>query len=279
MRKPIDLLHARTIPIFVAIASSCSSLLANGAQAQTNVTAEERYADCAATAQRAPDKGINAALEWQLQGGGVPARHCEALGLFFAQEYAEAAVRLENIAEDMRIGRGMPIRNGKRLTARAGVLADTLAQASNAWLLAQDFDRALGAIEQALALTEANTSMERSLLVDRARVAAADEDFGQALSDLETVLAAEPGRVDILLFLASAARGVENHVRANWAIDRYLAAHPDDPSAHLELGNLRDAEGALAEARKAWLKVLSLTEVGPNADAARANLERIDVKR
>lgn len=279
MIKPTGILRVRTLPIFLTFASAGIALLPETVQAQTAESSEERYAECAAAARQAPDRGINAALEWQLQGGGVPARHCEALGLFFAQEYAEAAVRLENIAEDMRIGRGMPIRNGKRLTASASVLADTFAQASNAWLLAEDVDRAMGAIEQALALVRSNTPLERSLLVDRARIAAADEDFGQALSDLETVLAAEPGRVDILLFLASAARGVENYIRANWAIGRYLEVHPDDPSGYLELGNLRDAEGAPTEARKAWLKVLALSEVGPDADAARANLERIDVKR
>lgn len=240
---------------------------------------EDRYAECAAIAQQAPDKGINAALEWQLQGGGVPARHCEALGLFFAKEYAEAAIRLENIAEDMRIGRGMPIRDGKRLTARASTLADTFAQASNAWLLAKNYDNAMAAIDQALSLAPEKSTLERTLRVDRARIAAADEDYGLALSELEAVAKAAPLQIDILIFLASAARAMENYSRADTALSRYLKVHPNDPAAYLELGNLRDAEGRQIEARKAWLKVLSITEVGPDAEAARKNLARIDVKR
>lgn len=264
---------ARSLTVFAALASG------NIAAAQSSVREETRYSDCIALAEKAPDKGINNALEWQLMGGGVPARHCEAVGLFHGREYAEAAARLEGIAEDMRIGRGMPVRGDRRSTANAAMLADTYGQAANAWLLAGEIVRAEAAIEQALALVPEKTALEQALRLDRAHIAAADEDFTLALSELEAVLAADPGRVDILLFIASAARGIENFVRANEALKAYMAIYPDAPAALLELGNLRDAEGDKAAARKAWLKLLSVEGAGPNADAARANLERIDVAK
>lgn len=241
--------------------------------------AEKRYSDCLTLAEKSPDRGINAALEWQLEGGGVPARHCEALGLFFTHEYGEAAVRLERIAEDMRIGRDMPIRGNERLTASAAMLANTYGQAANAWLLADEIVRADAAIQQALALVPQNSTLEQELKIDMARIAAADEDYALAFSELEQVLARNRSRVDVLLLLASAARGTKNYDRADSALATYMAVYPQDPAAHLELGNLRDAEGKIVAARQAWLKVLSLTETGPSAEAARANLERLDVRK
>ncbi|WP_262693483.1 tetratricopeptide repeat protein [Kordiimonas aquimaris] len=230
-------------------------------------------------AEAAPDRGINMALEWQLVNGGVPAKHCEAVGLFFAREYSEAAARLEGIAEDMRIGRGMPVRGDERATASAAMLADTYGQAANAWLLGGELVRAESAIIQALSIVPEHSTLERELRIDRARIAAADEDFTLALSELEAVWAVDRNRLDILILLASAARGIENYERAASALKTYMATYPDDPAGFLELGNLKDAEGDKPAARQAWLKVLALSETGSDADAARANLERIDVAK
>ncbi len=264
-----------TILVLVALASLNTRPLS--AKQSPEADQQDRYGLCLDLAEKAPDKGINNALEWQLEGGGVPARYCEALGLFYAGEYSEAAVRLEGIAEDMRIGRGMPVRGDERATATAGMLADTYGQAANAWLLGGEIVRAEAAIGQALALVPAYTKLERSLRVTRARIAAAEEDFTLALSELEAVLRAEPGRTDLLLFVAAAARGTESFAKAEGALNRYIQRYPDDPSAFLELGNLKDALGDSGAARQAWLRVLTLAEAGPDADAARANIARVDV--
>lgn len=253
--------------------------LPSAVTAQTDALEEEgkKYDQCIALAESAPDRGINMALEWQLNAGGVPARHCEAVGLFFAREYSESAARLEAIAEDMRIGRGMPVRGDERATANARMLADTYGQAANAWLLGNELERAESAIVQALSIVPEHSRLEHDLRIDRARIAAADEDFTLALSELEAVWGVDRTRLDILILLASAARGIENFERAETALKTYMATYPEDPAAFLELGNLRDALGDKPAARKAWLKVLSLQDQGPSAEAARANLERIDV--
>lgn len=248
-----------------------------GAQAQSDLDDENRYGRCVDTAERAPDRGINLALEWQLEGGGVPARHCEALGLFFAGEYSEAAIRLENLADDMRIGRGMPVRGDERKTATAGMLADTYRQAANAWLKGNELERAEAAIGQALALVPERSVLEDSIREDRAYIAAAEGDFQLAFDELEYIYRRNRQRTDLLLFIASAARALENYARAETSLNQYIEAFPSDPSAFLELGNLKDAAGDKAAARTAWLKVLAISESGPDADAARANLERIDV--
>ena len=241
------------------------------------ISDESRYRACMDTAERAPDQAINKALIWQNEQGGIPARHCEALGLFYMQEYAEAAARLEKIARDMRTGRDMPLRFGKRTVATAPMLADMYSQAANAWLMADEIVMAEAAIDIALSLTVNGGPQELELLVDRARIAAADEDFILALDDLERVQQQDPGRKNILVLIAASARGVGDYSKAEFALKEYLTLFPDRPDGYLERGNLFDAQGLTEEARENWRKVLNLIEAGPSADAARANLERIDL--
>jgi len=245
------------------------------AQAQEN-SGEDRYGRCMAMADRVPDKAINLALEWQANGGGVPARHCEAYALVHLGEPAEGAARMMQIAKDMRVGRDMPVRMGKRVVANAGLLADMYGQAANAWLLAGEIVRASDAVDLALSLAQRGSVQERELIVDRARIAAADKDYELALNDLEYVLKGDSGRKDILILLASAARGSGKYARAATVLAAYQRAFPDDPAAFLELGNLEHVQGNKAAARSAWLRVLQLEEAGMNAEAARTNLEKMD---
>ena len=240
---------------------------------------ELRYARCLDMTARAPDSAINEALIWKGEGGGVPARHCEALGLFYLGEPEEAAARLERLVDDMRVGRDMPVRLGKRLVANAPLLAQIYSQAANAWLVADEIVRAEEAIDNALSLAPEASALERELLVDRARISAADEDFESAYKDLATVKTGDPARIDILLLLASAARETGRLQEAESALVQYQQVYSDDPSGFLELGNLKNQLEDLAGARAAWLRVLLLQEEGPDADAARANIETLDVKK
>lgn len=230
-------------------------------------------------ADRVPDKGINLALEWIAAGGGVPARHCEAYSLSRMGEHAEAAARLMKIADDMRFGRDMPVRMGKRVVATEPMLADMYGQAANAWLLAGEIIRAEDAIDLAVTLSAKGTSQEYELVLDRARIAAAAEDFTLALQDLDFVMKADPGRKDILVLVAAAARGTGDLDRADAALQGFQKAYPKDAAGFLELGNLRHAQGRIEDARKAWIKVLLIEEAGESAKAARANLEKMDVKQ
>jgi len=272
---------SRYIIIFIYIVAFCPIFIVPHSVFATDVVVpdEERYARCLDMTVRAPDKAINNALVWQTDGGGAPARHCEAVGLFHLGEYGEAAMRLELIAEDMRVGKGMPVRMEERLVATAPMLADMYGQAANAWLLADEIVRAEDAIAVALSLTPKGSTQELDLKLDRARIFAADGDFEMALKDLEHIQAKDQGRMDILILIASAARGVSDYAKAEKAIDAYLAVFADDPAGHLERGNLYGAMGHLRAASQSWLKVLQLTEVGTDADAARANLEQQDMKK
>ncbi len=254
-----------------------ATVLTSNLPVRADEAGEERYRRCVDMIDRSPDKSINLALEWQASGGGVPARHCEALGLVELGEYAEAAARLMRIAEDIRVGRGMPVLGDQRLVANATLIADMYGQAANAWLLADEIVRAEDAVELALSVVPAGTPQHRELLVDRARIAAADNDFEYALQDLEAVLASDQNRTDILVLVAAAARSLGQYNRAEDALTRYRKTYPDHTAGLLELGNLRHAQGRRDDARKAWLDLLRFSVEGEDADAARANLAKLDM--
>ncbi len=257
----------------------CAAILSVTSSAVYAQEAEEkRYDRCLEMADRTPDKAINMALVWQGEGGGVPARHCEAVGLFGHGEFAEAGIRLERIAEDMRIGKDMPIRRGQRITATAEMLADMYGQAANAWLFADETVNAEAAINTALSLATENSLQYANLLLDKAQIFAADGSFSEALGLIEQVIIIDGERKDILIFAASSARASDNYIKAQQYLDEYQKLFPEASIGYLERGNLEDAMGQFELARKSWLKVIELDPEGIDAEAARANLERLDLQ-
>ena len=93
--------------LHIIVIATLSILVHPGAFAQ-EPTEISRYEDCMGLAIDKPAEALNIALLWQENAGGAPARHCEAISLFNLAEYGEAGARFELIAEDIRVGRGMP---------------------------------------------------------------------------------------------------------------------------------------------------------------------------
>ncbi len=264
--------HSVTISYLVA-----TLLFSYSSQSFAQQADEERYGKCLDMAERAPDRAINMALVWQGEAGGVPARHCEAIGLFHLGEYSEAAIRFEKIAEDMRIGKDMPVRQEKRIVANKTLLAEMYGQAANAWLLADELVRAEAAVNTAMSLAEQNTQQMVDLMLDKAQIAAADGYFHVSLELVEKVMIMDKGRKDILLYAASSARGSEDYIKAQFYLDQFQDIFPDNITGYLERGNLEDALGHPGLARKSWIKVIELAPESVDAEAARANMERLDL--
>lgn len=263
----------------VIISFLCASILPHiSAPVFAQAADEKRYARCLDMTERTPDKAINLALVWQGENGGVPARHCEAVGLFQMGEFAESAARLERIAEDMRIGRDMPIRRSKRIVAGPEMLADMYGQAANAWLYADETVNAEAAVNTALEIAPKGTTQYADLQLMKAQVFAADGSFSAALQLIEQAIALDTERKGILIFAASSARSSGDYIKAQKYLDEYQKLFPDNPTAFLERGNLEDAMGQFDLARKSWLKVIELAPNSIDADAARANLERLDLQ-
>lgn len=223
---------------------------------------ESQYAACMRLAREAPADGYRSGVAWYEKGGGSPAEHCIAASLLQLGDYAEAATRLERVAAD------------ESLSPRPETRAGLLAQAGLAWVLAGDERKAASARDKALEITPDNVDLR----IDRALSRMTLEQYFEAIDDLNRAIDLAPHRMDALLIRASAYRYLGQLDLARDDVERALALDPDHPDALLERGVIARAAGNKDAARKDFLAVLNLTSEGPAGDAARLNLEAMDVR-
>ena len=242
------------------IAFSACFLLAAPLGAADN-SERGRYENCMRLARTDPGTAFETALAWQELGGGDAARHCSAVALIGLEQYAQAATRLEALAKAMT-------------AADAPSRAAIMGQAGTAWFQAEDYDRAFAA--QSAALEQAPNDLE--LLIDRAMTLAGAKNYWEAIDDLNRVIEADPSRYDALILRASAYRFVDALPLARE--DAEAAAHiaPDRPDVLLEYGIQLRLAGENDAARQQWLRLIRLHDGTPASDAARRNLELLDVK-
>jgi tetratricopeptide (TPR) repeat protein len=255
----------RPILFFFAFALALAPAAAARAQLDTGDRAraqqERAYQDCMILARATPAAGLDSALGWAALGGGDGARHCAAVALIGLGQYREAAQRLERLAADLR-------------AENPTLSLDVLAQAGQAWILADDATRALAVQSAALDIDRDNVE----LLLDRSITLATTENYWEAVDDLNRALELAPARPDLLILRASAYRILDAIELAREDIALALIRVPNNPDALLERGFLRHLEGDEAGARDDWLRVIGLAEGTPTAAVARANLQKLDVK-
>lgn len=218
----------------------------------------KEYAACMVLARENPEAGFEKATLWKGLGGGSPAAHCAAVALLGLGHATDAAERLTALAQSVKAGPKF----------KAGLLE----QAGQAWLVAGKPAKADTVFTAGINLDQANLS----LLVGRAQSAAAREAFGNAVRDLDMVLDADPSRLDALIFRASAYRHLNKMGPAAEDIGRALLIQPDHPEGLLERGILRRLFGDDPGARRDWLLVIEIAKETPAAQAAQANLQRLD---
>ncbi len=219
------------------------------------------YERCMRLAKEDAADARDLAQSWHERGGAHPADHCLAVALIGLKQYKEAANRLEKLAQAM-------------VHAPASLRAAVLGQAAQGWLLAGDPARAYAADGAALGLRPDDAE----LLVDRAEAAGSAGWFDKAIADLDRVLKADPARLDALIYRASAYRAQGRLDPALADIDAALKAAPDSVPALLERGNIRSLRGDIDGARQDWVRVALLAPGGAAEAAAKANLERLDLK-
>lgn len=222
----------------------------------------QRYDSCLADAKRDAAAALKAAEDWRQVGGGFPAEHCAAIALIGLKRYPEAAQRLEALAAQM-------------MAEPKELRGDTLDQAGQAWLLADQPDRAKTAFDAALSFMPHNPEF----LIDRSEALAGGGHYWEAIDDLNRALEADPKNVDALVFRASAYR----HVGGTDALDlaqadatHALALLPNSVPGLLERGNIRRLRGDSAGAKADWQRVIALAPQSQAAQYARDNLAHID---
>ncbi len=254
-----------------ALAMLAATLLshAGSAIAETRSPAEldwtgisrEFYAACIERALKTPEDGFEQAIAWRDMGGGAPAKHCVAVALFALGQYENAALHLERIASEQQ-SLPPPLR------------AALLGQAGDAWMSAGEIRRADAALGAALDLAPDNIA----ILLKRSLVAVAAESYFEAIDDLNRVIELKPDDADALVYRATAYRYLDSAELAADDIERALIVRPDHPPALLERGNLRRLKGDDAGARRDWLAVIQRAPDSEAAEAARRNIEALDIK-
>jgi tetratricopeptide (TPR) repeat protein len=220
-----------------------------------------RYDACVKDALNKPSLGFERAIAWRDEGGGSPARHCVAVALYALGDYAEAAKRLEELAQE-----AAPLTKALRRAL--------LGQAGEAWMAENDYARAKAVFDAALRLAPDDVD----LLLQRSLALAWAENYFEALDDLNRIIELEPDHADALAFRATAYRYVGSLELAADDVERALKVVPDHLGALLERGILVQLKGDATSARADWMKVIGLAPESPAADAARGNLERLDVR-
>jgi tetratricopeptide (TPR) repeat protein len=222
----------------------------------TSLPGINRYERCLALSKENARSAVHAALAWHDEGGGAAALHCEALALVALRRYSEAAVILDDAA--LAAPRGD--------TNLRVALFD---QAGNAWLLANEPQKAESSINSALTLAP----RDEDIRFDRARARAALKNWPGAEADLSALLALDADRADAFVLRASArhAEGRKNEADAD--IAHALQIYPNYPEALVERGAMKYEAGDTNGARADWELVI---RDSPNSDAGAAAREHLD---
>ncbi len=210
-------------------------------------------------ARQDPKAAEDSARTWLGLGGGDPAKHCIAVALIGQQRFGEAAESLENLATTMK----QPI---------ARLQSEMLAQAGQAWMLANNSERAIQAQTAGLSYQPDNIE----LLVDRSIAFATREEFWEAVDDLNKAFEMNPQRTDILVLRASAYRRLEAIELALDDLNRALEIDPGYPEGLLERGIVYRMMGEDDAARLDWNRIISTVPGTPAAEIAQRNLQILE---
>jgi tetratricopeptide (TPR) repeat protein len=216
------------------------------------------YEQCLSMLDDDPAAAAAFATGWQGTGGGDGAAHCLALSRIALGHPAEGAELLEKLAHDSQ--------------AAAAARAIVYGQSSQAWLMAEQGERAYGAATMALALLPDQEDM----LIQRAIIAGNLNHYADAIADLDHALQLDPRRTDTLTLRAAAWRHVGRLEAAQNDIDAAVAIDADYPEALLERGILRQRQGNSEGAREDWQRTVELAPDTPTADLAEQNLALLD---
>lgn len=220
-----------------------------------------RYERCLEQAVKQPADTFEEALAWTAQGGAEAARHCAAVALLYNGQPEAAALRLEQLAQGMRL----------QTPARR---AEVVAQAGRAWLDGRNATRAAAAFTTALEMAPDNAD----IWIDRAEAYASASNYWEAIDDLNRAIELDRHRAEAYAFRAAAYRLVNEPSLAFEDASRAVELDSRLPDAWLERGILNRQKSDVAAARRDFLQVLVLDPDGPVGDAARANIERMELK-
>jgi Tfp pilus assembly protein PilF len=215
---------------------------------------QARFASCTALVKSAPEKAIEDANAWRLNGGGLLARQCLGLAYAALERWAPAATAFEQAARDAEL-------------AKDGRGADLWVQSGNSWLAAGEGAKARQAFDAALASTALAGELRGEVHLDRARASVLLNDTGAARADIDKGLALVPSDPFAWYLSSALALREEKLARAREDIAKALALAPKEPQLLLHAGNVAGSGGETEAALDFYRKA---AHAGPNTPAAKA---------
>jgi tetratricopeptide (TPR) repeat protein len=189
----------------------------------------DRFAQCVAVVDEDASRGYEEAMAWAAEAQSVHAYRCAAMALIAQNRHHEGARRLESLASAVN-------------PAEAGLRAELLSQAGNAWLLAREPARGRSAFTRAIVTLESDPTQLPDLLIDRARAYAMERDWRLSEEDLSRSLDLRPNDALALRLRASARMHQSSFDLAE--ADALAAAQlePDNVDNYLILGHVRESK-------------------------------------
>lgn len=213
------------------------------AEAPKAPTDSQRYDGCIRAIPTHAAEAEEFAIQWRARGGGLPARHCQALAELQQGRYQTAMISLVAAARTAE-------------QQKSPFAPDFWGQAGNAAMLAGEDAQALTYFNTAITQAgDADPVRAAGLHVDRARALTDAGRLDDARADLDKAL--ELRRDDPIAWTLSAAlaRRQDDMGRAVREIAEASDLAPSDPDVMFEQANIAAANGDMDSARKVWAMV------------------------
>lgn len=231
------------------------------ALAQAPAPADDKYKNCLARVQSAPEQAVEVASDWRVSGGGLQARQCLGLAYVALERWQDAALSYEQGAREAQAD-GNP------------AAADFWAQSGNAWLAMNDASRAKAAFDAALAVEGTVPALQGEIHLDRARAHVAQGDLAAARADIDRALALVAGDPFAWYLSAALADRQGDAVRAASDIAKAVELAPDDADVLLQAGTIAGKAGKVDEARAYYERAAKADPGGRAGRAAAAALDQ-----
>lgn len=251
--------------------------------------AANNYSECMKLVDMAPKRAYELAAQWRDYSGGIPAEHCMALSLFAQDQYEKAAVMLEDLARRaQQQAKARPAQGAAEVkldkdgkpepepeVLPPGLAVDLQAQAGNAWLMAENNEKAFRVLSEALGMSGIDDDQAAEILIDRARAQVEMGNLEGAVKDLDVALQRGGPRSTAYSFRAAAHRALGHFESARADIDKALMLDGENVDALLERANLNYAIGNGDAAVMDWIQVMKLAPDTPSAKAAAASVNKV----
>ena len=147
------------------------------------------------------------------------------------------------------------------------------AAAGNMWIAAEQYGKAAVALDKALSLTGLEAEQRGEALLDRARVAEAQNDLKTARAKLNEASASISADPFYWYFSAALAIREGDKGTAEASIGKALTLAPSDPTVLFEAGHVAHFVGNEVGARQYWQRAAAGDPQGPIGKAAREALK------